>query len=147
MKVILLEDVKGTGKKGDIVEVSAGFAQNFLLKNKKAKVADNSALNENRMAKESADYHYQQELANAKSLAEKLKNAVATIKIKGGENGKVFGSVTSQEISAELVKMGYNISKKQILLSSPLKFAGRYTVEIKLFKGVSQKITVVVETI
>lgn len=147
MKVILLEDVKGTGKKGAVVEVNAGFAQNFLLKNNKAKVATNTAVNENRMAKESANFHYEQELANAKAVAEKLKNVTVVISIKGGENGKVFGSVTSQEIAENLVKMGYNINKKQVVLPSPIKFIGNYSIDVKLFKGISQKIAVQIKSI
>ena len=147
MKVVLLEDVKGTGKKGEIKEVSTGFAQNFLLKNGKAKIADNSAINESNNCKSSKEYHYNQDLLKAKNLADKLKDITVTLKIKGGSDGRTFGSVTNKEIAEELVKMGYEVSKKQIVLSNPIKNAGRYNVEAKLFTGVTAKFIVVVEII
>lgn len=145
MKVILLEDIKGTGKKGELCEVSDGYARNFLLKNKKAKIADNSAINQKNMQDSAKDFHYQQNLAESKAIAEKLKNVVLNFSMKGGDNGKIFGSLTSAEIAAELSKQGYNVSKKQIVLESPIKFAGKYFVEIKLFVGVTAKVGVVVE--
>ena len=142
MKVILLEDIKGPGRKGELCEVSDGYARNFLLKNKKAKVADNSAINQKNMQDSAKDFHYQQNLAEAKATAEKLKNVVVKLSVKGGDNGKFFGSITNAEIAAELSKLGYNISKKQIVLDSPIKFAGKYMVDAKLFVGVSAKIAV-----
>jgi len=145
MKVILLEDIKGTGKKGELCEVSDGYARNFLLKNKKAKIADNSAINQKNMQDSAKDFHYQQNLAESKAIAEKLKNVVLNFSMKGGDNGKIFGSLTSAEIATELSKQGYNVSKKQIVLESPIKFAGKYFVEIKLFVGVTAKVGVVVE--
>ena len=145
MKVILLQDIKGTGKKGDICEVSDGFAQNFLLKTGKAKIANNSAINENQQQKAAKDFHYNQDKQNAQQLAEKLKNVTLNFSIKGGDNGKIFGSLTSAEIADQLNKDGYEVSKKQIVLTSPIKYAGRYTIDIKLFVGVLAKITVVVE--
>ena len=146
MKVVLLQDIKGTGKKGEICEVSAGFAQNFLIKTGKAKVADNTAINENQNAKIAKDFHYNQDKQKAEELAKKLNNVCLHLAIKGGENGKIFGSITSAEIAEELKKDGYDISKKQIVLQSPIKFAGRYTIDIKLFVGVVSKVVVVVET-
>lgn len=145
MKVILLQDIKGTGKKGDICEVSDGFAQNFLLKTGKAKIANNSAINENQQQKAAKDFHYNQDKQNAQQLAEKLKNVTLNFSIKGGDNGKIFGSLTSAEIADQLNKDGYEVSKKQIVLASPIKYAGRYTIDIKLFVGVLAKIKVVVE--
>lgn len=145
MKVILLQDIKGTGKKGDICEVSAGFAQNFLLKTGKAKIADNSAINENLQQKKAKEFHYNQDKQNAEELAKKLKDVVLTFAVKGGENGKIFGSLTSAEIAEQLKKDGYEVSKKQIVLPSPIKFAGRYTIDIKLFVGVVAKLAIVVE--
>ena len=147
MKVVLLEDVKGTGKKGEIKDVSTGYAQNFLLKNGKAKIADNSAINESNNSKQAKEYHYNQDLAKAKALADKLKNAEIVLNIKGGSNGKTFGSITNKEIADELVKQGYEVNKKQIVLNSPIKFAGRYSVEAKLFTKVSAKFTVIVNTL
>lgn len=147
MKVVLLTDVKGTGKKGDVVEVSDGFAKNFLLKNKKAVVADNTALNLNKQAKESKDYHYEQDKLKALALAEKLKNVVVMLSVKGGENGKTFGSVTNKEIADELNKMGLSVDKKQIVLKDAIKFAGEYTVVAKLFAGVQTNFKLQVKTI
>lgn len=147
MKVILLQDIKGTGKKGEICEVSDGFANNFLLKTGKAKVADNSALNIHMGQKNAKDYHYEQDRQAAIQLAEKLKNISLKVGIKGGENGRIFGSVTSAEIANELVKQGYAVNKKQIQLASPIKYTGTYAVDLKLFVGVTTKINVIVEAI
>ena len=145
MKVILLVDVKGTGKKGDLVEVSDGFAQNFLIKQKKAKVADNTAINQKQMSDKAKEYHYEQDKSNATELAKKLNNVVLRLSVKAGDNGKIFGSITSAEIAEQLKKDGYEISKKQIVLDSPIKYAGNYKIEVKLFTGISAKLTVVVE--
>ncbi len=147
MKVVLMQDVKGTGKKGDVVEVSDGFAKNFLLKNKKAVVADNTALNLNKQAKDAKDYHYEQDKQKAMALAEKLKDVCVNLNVKGGENGKTFGSVTNKEIADELIKINLNVDKKQIVLKEPIKYAGEYTIEAKLFVGVSAKFKVIVKTI
>ena len=147
MKVILLTDVKGTGKKGDLVEVSDGFAQNFLLKQKKAKLADNSAINQKQMADNSKQYHYDQDLQKAKDLAQKLKTVELKFQVKAGDNGKIFGSITSAEIADELKKKGFEVSKKQIVLDSPIKFAGKYVIEVKLFVGVVAKLNIVVEVL
>lgn len=147
MKVILLEDVKGTGKKNDVVDVAAGFAQNFLIKNKKAILADNTALNLNRQAKQAKDYHYEQDKLAAIELSKKLQNIIITLEVKGGENGKVFGSVTSKEIAEKLVELGYSVNKKQILLNTAIKNKGIYDIEIKLFVGVVAKIRLEVKTV
>ena len=147
MKVILLQDVKGTGKKGDLVEVSAGYAQNFLIKQNKAKVADNTAINQKNMADKAKEFHHEQNLQQAKDLALKLKNVILTFEVKAGDNGKIFGSITSAEIADELKKLGYEISKKQIVLDSPIKFAGKYVVDIRLFHGVVAKLNVKVDVL
>lgn len=145
MKVILLTDVKGTGKKGDICNVSDGFAQNFLLKTKKAKIADNSALNENAQAKQAKEYHYEQDKQRAQELKTKLDCETINLTIKGGENGRTFGSVTSQEIATSLNQKGYKVDKKQIVLNSPIKNAGTFDVDIKLFAQITAKVKVVVQ--
>ena len=147
MKVILLQDIKGTGKKGDIVEVSDGFAQNFLLKQKKAKVADNTAINQKNMADKAKEFHHEQNLQSAREMAQKLKNVTLHFAMKAGDNGKIFGSLTSAEISDELKKQGFDISKKQILLDSPIKYAGNYNVDAKLFVGVVAKIKIEVKVL
>lgn len=147
MKVILLTDVKGTGKKGDICEVSDGFAQNFLIKTKKAKIADSCAINENNQAKKAKEYHYEQDKQKAINLKSKLDNLTLSMQIKGGSNGKAFGSITGLEIANELKKQGYNVDKKQIVLKDPIKLAGAYNVDLKLFVGVVAKIVIKVDII
>ncbi len=145
MKVVLLKDVKGTGKKGEIKEVSDGFAKNFLFKNGSARVADNSALNENKIQSDAAKYHKQQEILAAKELAKKIEGESVTLQIKCGQNGKTFGSVTSKEIADELAKLGIAIDKKKIDLKDAIKTAGTFSVVAKVYPEISAKFTVVVE--
>lgn len=140
MKVLLLVDVKGTGKKGEIKEVADGYAKNFLLKTGKAKIADNSAINENNRKIEANSYHREMEKQAAQKLANELKNTKVVVEIKCGENGKTFGSVTSKEISEALKAKGYDIDKRKIELKEPLKTIGVYTIDIKLHSQVSTKI-------
>lgn len=147
MKVILLKDLKGTGKKNDVVEVADGYAKNYLIPNKIATATNANNLNENKQLKAAQDYHRQQELEKAIALGEKLKGMEVVVKIKNGENGKVFGSVTAKEISGELLKLGYDVDKKKIVLNSPLKNVGVYSVEAKLHTKVSVKFNVKVEAI
>ncbi len=147
MKVVLLVDVKGTGKKGDICNVSDGFAQNFLLKTGKAKLADNTAVNEVNQAKVAKDFHYEQDKQKALDLKAKLDKVVLNLSIKGGETGRAFGSITSQEISSELKKQGFEIDKKNIVLNEPIKTQGKFKVSIKLFTQIAANIEVNVEVI
>ncbi len=142
MKVLLLTDVRGTGKKGEIKEVADGYANNFLIKTGKARKADNSALSENKNKLASNDYHKEMERQEAVALGAKLKDAKITIKIKCGENGKTFGSVTSKEISDELSKLGYTVDKRKIELANPIRTIGDFTVNVKLHPEVSVKISV-----
>ena len=131
MKVILLKDVKGTGKKGDIVNVSDGYAQNYLIPNKIAQNANATNLNLNNQAKQS-EAHKQEVLLNeAIALKNKLDGLNLDLSIKCGENGKTFGSVTNKEISDKLAEMGFNIDKKKIEFT-PVKLTGLYNVKIKL---------------
>ena len=140
MKVLLLADVKGTGKKGEIKEVADGYAKNFLLKTGKAKIADKSAISENEMRKSSNDYHKEMEKQSAQKLGKKMANIKLVVGIKCGENGKTFGSITSKEISDGLAKLGYEIDKRKIELKEPLKTIGNYQISIKLHPEVSTKI-------
>lgn len=142
MKVLLLTDVRGTGKKGEIKEVADGYANNFLIKTGKARRADNEALSENKNRKEANDYHKQQERLAAIALGEKLKNANVIVKIKCGENGKTFGSITSKEISDALAKQGHNIDKRKIELASPIKTIGTYSVTARLHSEVQIKLNI-----
>ena len=145
MKVVLLKDVKGTGKKGEIKEVADGFAKNFLLKNGMARIADNSAMNENKIQGEATKYHKQQEIAAAKVLAEKLEGKSVTLKIKCGSNGKTFGSITSKEIADQLQKIGITLDKKKIDLKDAIKSSGTYSVVAKIYPEITAKFSVVVE--
>lgn len=147
MKVVLLKDVKGTGKKGEIKEVADGFAKNFLLKNGAAKLANNTALSENSHQKDAAAYHKQQEILAAKELAKKLDGQSVTLKLKCGENGKTFGSVSSKEIADELAKKGLAIDKKKIELKEPIKSTGTYQIVIRVYPEITAKINVNVESL
>lgn len=144
MKVVLLKDIKGTGKKGEIKEVSDGYAKNFLLKNGSARIADNSALNENKIQKDAANFHKQQEILAAKELAKKIEGKTVTLQIKCGSNGKTFGSVTSKEIADELEKLGISLDKKKIDLKEPIKMTGRYVVVARVYPEISAKFNVIV---
>lgn len=142
MKVVLLKDVKGTGKKGDIKEVADGYAKNFLLKNGMAKVADNSALSENKIQKDAAVFHKQQEVLAAKELAKTIEGKSVTLKIKCGENGRTFGSITSKEISEALEKIGIKLDKKKIDLKDSIKTVGSYSVTAKVYPEITAKFVV-----
>ena len=145
MKVILKQDVKGTGKKGDILDVSDGFAKNFLLKKGLAEQASSVAVNSLKIQKEAEARRRAEEIAAIRELAKKMDKAQVQVAIKCGENGKVFGSVTSKEIASKLADMGYEIDKKKIVLKDSLKTVGDYPAEIRFMEGVSAKITVSVK--
>ena len=145
MKVVLLKDVKGTGKKGEIKEVADGFAKNFLLKNGSAKIADNSAINENQRMSEASKFHKQQEIMAAKELAKKLEGQTIALKIKCGSSGKTFGSVTNKEISEGLEKCGIVLDKKKIDIKAPIKSTGIYSVTAKIYPEISAKFNVEVQ--
>ncbi len=145
MKVVLLKDVKGTGKKGEIKDVADGFAKNFLFKNGAAKLADNSALSENKIQKDAAKFHKEQEILAAKALAKQIEGKTVVLKIKCGENGKTFGSITSKEISEALEKLSIKLDKKKIELNGAIKATGAYTAVARIYPEISAKFTVVVE--
>lgn len=147
MKVVLLKDVKGTGKKGEIKEVADGFAKNFLLKNGAARVADASAVNENKFQKDAQAYHKQQEFLAAKALAKEIEGKSVTMKIKCGENGKTFGSVTSKEVADALEKVGVKLDKKKIELKEPIRAVGTYSVTAKIYPQVQANFSVSVEAL
>ncbi len=144
MKIILLKDVKGQGKKGDLLDVNEGFARNFLIKKGLAEAATATKINELNQKKTSEAYHKQEEIKAMTALAKEINGKSFTIRIKVGQNGKVFGSVTSQDVSAGLKEAGYEVDKKKIVVSNPIKSVGDYEVEIKFAEGISAKITVLV---
>ena len=141
MKVILKADVKGTGKKGDIVEVSDGYGKNFLVKKGLAEIATNTGINLVMQQKAAASYHKAEEVKAQQALADALKGKTVTVKIKVGENGKMFGSVTSANVSAALLEMGFDIDKKKIKMDS-LKNLGTYDAEVRLMENISAKIKI-----
>lgn len=141
MKVVLLKDVKGSGKAGDIIEAKDGFAQNFLIKKGLAKVADTQAMTENKSQKEAQAFHRSEQLKANKELCQKLNGKEVTISIKSGAGGKFFGSVTNKEISDKFVEMGFDIDKKKIIMPANIKTAGRYQITIKISPEETAKIT------
>ena len=142
MKVILLKDVKSTGKAGDIIEAKDGFAQNFLIKRGLAKSADAQALNENKQQKAAAEFHKQETLKANKELKEKLDGQQITVQVKSGANGKFFGSVTNKEVADKLFELGFDIDKKKITIPNGIKTAGVYPATIKISPEQTAKITV-----
>ena len=140
MKVILTQEVKKVGRKGDIVDVSDGYANNFLLKNKLAIPANQGNLNINAQEKANQAKKIKEETEAAKVMATKLESTVIELSVKMGENGKTFGSVGPKEISDELLKQGYNVDRKKIELSNPIKSEGNYEVVARLYKGVTAKL-------
>ena len=147
MKVILTQDVKAQGKKGDVINVSDGYATNFLFKNKLAIPANATNVNVNNMQKAAEAKRIADETAEAKVIAKKLEDEILNLSIEVGANGRAFGSVSSKEIAEGLAKLGYNIDKKKIELDNPIKGEGQYNVPIRLYKGVIGKIKVNVSAI
>ena len=143
MKVILLEDIKGVGKKDQVINASDGYARNFLLPKKKAVEANAENMSKLNAKNKSIAYKKELDLKEAKVIAEKMKNIELVIKVKAGENGKIFGGVTSKEIAEELKKAhNIEVDKKKILLNENIKNLGRFSVDIKLNEGVMAKLTI-----
>lgn len=142
MKVILLEDVKGTGKKGQVLEVSDGHARNFLLPRKLAVEATKASIADLDAKQKQADHKLHKELAAAQALAAQLKDKAVRISVRVGENGKMFGSVTNKEIAEAIQsQLDVTIDRKKIVLSDPVRATGRYTVPVKLHPQVSAQVT------
>lgn len=143
MKVVLLQDVKGTGKKGELANVSDGYARNYLLPRNLAKEADAQALNELKNAEQSKQHKIAVETAEAQANAKRLEGQVLEMTAKAGQGGRLFGSVTSKEIAAELKrKYSLAIDKRKVVLESDIKAFGTYNAEVKLYTGISAKIKV-----
>lgn len=140
MKVILLQDVKSLGKKGDLVEASDGYARNFLFPRKLAKEANAQAMNEYKNAEDSKAYKLATQKAQAEHDKKQIEAQKFVIKAKAGAGGKLFGSVTAKDISSEIKnKLSINVDKRKIVLKSDIKAFGSYTAEVKLFTGVTAK--------
>ncbi len=146
MKVLLTADVKGTGKKGDVVEVADGYGRNFLLKKGLATVANAANIHEAQQKKDAAAFHKAEEVKALKALAASLENKEVTVRIKTGENGKMFGSVTAANVAAALNEIGFDVDKKKIKMDA-VKTLGAFPAEIRLMEGVAAKITVHVESL
>ncbi|MBO4990351.1 MAG: 50S ribosomal protein L9 [Clostridia bacterium] len=142
MKVILKADVKGSGKKGDLIDVSEGYAKNFLLKKGLAELATAASVNEIQQKKKAQEFHRAEEVKAMQALANELRNKEVTVSIRTGANGKVFGSVTSLQVSQALAALGYEIDKKKIVLAGGLKSVGSFPTEIRLMEGIATKIVV-----
>lgn len=142
MKVILTADVKGQGKKGELINVSDGYARNFLFKQKLAIEASNAALNELKNREAAKAHHIEEEKKAAQADAAKVNGKSIAVKAKAGANGKLFGSVTSREISAEIKNtFGIEVDKRKITVAD-IKAFGAYTAEIKFYNGITAKLTV-----
>ena len=142
MKVILTADVKGQGKKGDLINTSDGYAKNFLLPKGLAIVADKTAINELEGKKSAAIYHKNQEMMKAQQLADNLEGKKVTFKAKSGENGKLFGSITAQDVAEQIkAQLHLEVDKKKIQLES-IKVLVTTEAVIKVYPSISAKIKV-----
>lgn len=143
MKVILTQDVKGQGKKGQLVEVSDGYGRNFLLPRGLAKEANNTNINIMEGQAASAEYKRQQEVEHAQALVKELKELTVELKAKAGENGKLFGSITSKDVADALSKQhNIKIDKKKFVLPDGIKSLGALVVDIKVYAGITAKLKV-----
>ena len=145
MKVILLQDVKGKGKKGQMLEVSDGYARNFMLPKKMAIEATPDAINTMRMNDKATQERIAREKAEALAVSKKLREMTVTVMAKGGGNGRLFGAVTNQEIANALEKQGIKLDKRKITISDPIKNVGTYTVNCKLGYEITAPLTVKIE--
>ncbi len=145
MKVLLLQDVKGSGKKGDVINVNDGYANNFLIKKGLAKSADNAVLLEKASKQASVERNKALEREAAVKKAEQLKGKIFKICARVGDNGKMFGAITSKEIAEAVNSAGIELDKKQIDLESNIKATGEYTIDAKLYTGVVAKFKIIVE--
>lgn len=145
MEVILLEDVKSLGKKGQIVKINDGYARNYVLPKKLGLEANAKNLNDLKLEKARQAKQAAEELQEAKELAVKVEEKPVKLTMKTGEGGKTFGTISTKEISAEAKKqLGLDIDKKKMKLDEPIKILGTHIVTVKLHKEVTAKLTVVV---
>ena len=143
MKVILTQDIKGVGKKDEIINSNDGYARNFLFPKKMAVEANKQNMSLLQGRKDSANFKKEQDKEKANELKDKISKIMLTIKVKSGENGKIFGSITSKEISTELKKQhNIEIDKKKIMLKEAIKEQGTFTIEIKLYEGIIGKLKI-----
>lgn len=146
MEVILLQDVKALGKKGEIVNVNNGYARNYILPKKLGVEATSKNLNDLKLQKQNKEKVAQEKLDAARQMAEDLKEKSITVKMQAGVEGKVFGSISNKEIALEARRqLGLELDKKKIVIPEPMKSLGNYHVNIKLHKDVTATLAVKVE--
>ena len=145
MKVLLLQDVKGQGKKDQIVDVSDGYARNFLFPKKLAVVADNKAINDVKNKEASKQYKIETEKAAAREIAAKLAEVVVKISVNAGADGRLYGSITSKDVAETLAKQyGINVDKRKIVMPDPIKAYGTYTFDVRLYPEIVGRVKVTV---
>lgn len=143
MKVILTQDIKGVGKKDEIINANDGYARNFLFPKKLAVEANNQNISLLQGRKDSANFKKEQERETANRIKEKISKIMLKMKVKAGENGKIFGSITAKEIATELKKQyKIEVDKKKINLKEPIKELGTFTVDLKLYEGIIGKLKI-----
>lgn len=146
MKVILLKDIKGTGKKDQILEVSDGFGRNYLLPRKLAVEATSEALNSIEKSKSAAKHREDVKKNDAETAARELKGKTVTVKVRAGDNGRLYGSITTQEIADALkAQHGVELDKRKIELDEKVTSVGQTTITLKMYAGVSTKMNLVIE--
>lgn len=146
MKVVLKADVKGTGKKDELVEVSDGYARNFLLPRKLAVAADAAAVNDVHNKEAARRHHKEEEEAAARALAAKIDGGSLSVHAKAGSGGRLFGAVTAKDIAAAAAAAyGVEVDKRKIVLDADIKSYGNYQIDFKIYPGVSATVTVSVE--
>ena len=144
MKLVLLTDVKGQGKKGQLIDVSDGYARNSLLPRKLAVEAGAQVLNEMKSKEEARKHQEAVDLENAQKLKEKIESTQLVIKAASGEGQKLYGAITSKDLAEKLAEAGIEVDKKKIVLNDPIKAYGNYTVDVKLHPTVVGKINLIV---
>lgn len=148
MKIILLQDIKTVGKKGEVVEVNDAYARNVLIRKKQAVEANNRTMNDLKLQTANAEKVAAENYAAAQELAKKLENGSVTVKVKTGEGGKLFGSISSKEISdAILSQLGLEVDKKKIQMPGPIKSIGETMVPVRLHSKVTAQVKVIVESL
>ncbi len=145
MKVLLLQDVKGQGKKGEIINVSDGYANNFLLKKGLGTIATADTINSVAIKNKAIERQKAEEKQKAMDDANKLKGQEIRITASKGSQGKMYGSITNKEIAEELNKLGYAVDKKQVVMKDPIRATGRYSVTVKMYAEISAAVTVIVD--
>jgi large subunit ribosomal protein L9 len=145
MRIYLLKDLKGHGKAGEIVNLNDGYAKNFVIKNNIGKIVNAQIEAEIKSKQQSDSFKLEQEVAQIKTITEKLKSITVQISAKIGANGKLFGSITATELAHELTSKGVNIDKRSIVLPEPIKAAGAYKINVKFAHNLCGEFTLIVE--